>query len=69
MATKLHHRSKRYEIQKYNVVSLAWNPIDHTDDATLAMRKLTKIIKTGEHARILDRVALAVVEANRPTTI
>lgn len=59
---KLHHKSKRYEIQKYMPISMAYVPIGHTNDKEGALevaenkpyiqvvdRKTRIIIKQGKH--------------------
>lgn len=66
MTTKLHHKSKRYEVQTYSTITLAWLPVAHTDSPAIALNKVRSITVKGSDARVLDRLTRTVaVTANK----
>lgn len=66
MKTQTPLKKKRYEVQQYHYVNMAWYPVYHTDDPAVAMRRLTSAVKKSIHARIIDRVTSARVEVGKP---
>ncbi len=66
MSTKLHSKSKRYEVQKYEEKSLTWVPVSHTDNHLMALQNVHTINVAGEKARVRDRkCGLIVITANQ----
>lgn len=63
---KLHHKSKRYEIQVYTETSLTWQPVAHTDLPDYALRRVASLNKDGKEARVRDRKCGGVVVTAKP---
>lgn len=59
----LHHKSKRYEVQTYSGVTLAWKPVAHTNSSHQALKKVHSLTVAGSKARVRDRLVGVVVEA------
>lgn len=64
--SKLHHKSKRYEIQVYTETSLTWQPSGHTDLPDYALRQVASLNKEGKQARVRDRKCGVVVLSAQP---
>lgn len=60
----LHHKSKRYEVQTFSETSLTWQPVSHTDNPKTALDHVSSITVGGNKARVRDRYAGEVLEAN-----
>lgn len=64
MSNKLHHKSKRYEVQTFSETSLTWKPVSHTDNPKAALDQVKSITVKGSIARVRDRkCGMIVIEA------